>query len=371
MIPVNQVVIAKNAKKYVLDCITSGWVSSQGRYINKFETQFAKFVGTRYALTTNTGTSALQLAQAAMGIGPGDEVIMPDLTIISCPLSTIYLGARPVFVDIVETTGNIDVNKIEEKISAKTRAIMVVHLYGHPANMEAIMRLAKIHKLLVIEDAAEAHGAQVKVQSWAKAGSIGDVGCFSFYANKLITTGEGGMVVTNNKNLYLKMQSLKDLAHSKKRRFLHYEVGYNFRMTNLQAALGLAQLEEVDKSISKKRFVARVYSKKLKDLDYLELPAEEPYAKSVYWMYAVRVKKNSRLRRDDIRKKLAKMGIETRDFFVPMHRQPVLAKLGIADGRYPVADDLSSRGFYLPSGLGITKNQIEQVADGLHNLTHL
>lgn len=380
MIPVNEPLIAKNAQKYVLDCIKTGWISSAGQYITKFEEQFAKFIGTKYAVTTTSGTTALQLALASLGIGKNDEVIIPDLTIISCVLAVLYLGAKPVFVDVDSQTGNIDPTKIEAKISKKTRAIMVVHLYGHPANMAPIITLAKKYHLWIIEDAAEAHGAQVKVKSqksevksrekseWRKVGSIGDIGCFSFYGNKIITSGEGGMLVTNNKKIYEKAKSLKDLAHSKKRRFLHYQIGYNFRMTNLQAALGLAQLEQVDKYIAKKRWMAQEYHKQLKDIPFLELPSEGPWVKNVYWMYALKVKKNSPISKTQLRKRLFDMGVDTRDFFIPMHQQPILKSLGLASGHYPVSTDLSARGFYLPSGLAITQDQIKTVANAIKKI---
>lgn len=241
-IPVNEPLIAKNATKYVLDCLETGWVSSAGTYIEKFEKAFAKYLGVKHAITTTSGTTALHLALLTLGIGSGDEVIVPTLTMIASVNSICYVGAIPVLVDSEPETGNIDPKKIEEKITKKTKAIMPVHLYGHPADMDKIMEIAKKYKLAVVEDAAEAHGAEYKGE---KAGSFGKINCFSFYGNKIVTTGEGGMVVTNDDKLAERARSLKDLAHSKKRRFLHEELGYNFRMTNMQAALGLAQLEEI------------------------------------------------------------------------------------------------------------------------------
>lgn len=371
VISVNKPLIAKNARKYVLDCINTGWVSSGGKYIEKFEQEFSSYIGTRYALTTSSGTSALHLALASLGIGKNDEVIMPDLTIIACALAAVYVGAKPVLVDVESKTGNIDPAKIEEKITKKTKAIMVVHLYGHPANMDPIINLAKKYKLFLIEDAAEAHGAQIliKNKTWVKTGSVGNVSCFSFYGNKIVTTGEGGMLVTNSKRIYHKAKLLKDLAHSPKRRFWHEELGYNFRMTNMQAALGLAQLEEIEKYLNKKRAMAQLYNKNLQTLENLELPSEEPWSRSVYWMYAVKVKAASKISRNLIRKKLFQQGIDTRDFFIPLHQQPVLKKLGFIDkSHFPISDDLSLRGFYLPSGLAITKSQIITVCDALKKL---
>lgn len=388
MIPVNQPVISKSARKYLNEALRSGWISSRGPFIERFENEFVRFIGTEYAVTTTSGTTALHLALAALGIGPGDEVIIPDLTIISCALTVIYTGATPVLVDVDPVFGNIDPDKIEEKITGKTKAIMVVHLYGQPAEMDKILAVAKKHKLLVIEDAAEAHGGEIQIQrskvkgqnynsklkneknlQWKKVGSIGDVGCFSFYGNKIITTGEGGMVVTNSKRIYQKLKSLKDLAHSPKKRFLHSELGFNYRMTNLQAALGLAQLEEVEKYIAKKVWMAKEYEKNLKNIPFLELPQQVPRSRSVYWMYAVKVKKGSKIKRDMLRKKLLEKGIDTRDFFYPLHKQPVLKKLGLFKGvSYPVSLDLSNRGFYLPSGLAITRAQIQNIARVLQKL---
>jgi perosamine synthetase len=366
MIPVNEPIIAPHAKKYVLDCLNTGWISSSGKYLAAFEQSFAAYLGVTFATTTTNGTTALHLALAALGLGPGDEIIIPDLTIVSCGLAALYVGATPVVVDVDPTTGNIDPTKIEKAITKRTRAIMVVHLFGHPADMDPILEIAKRHHLAVIEDAAEAHGALYKGK---KVGSLGDIACFSFYGNKIVTTGEGGMVVTNNKNLYERAKLLKDLAHSPTHRFYHEEVGFNFRMTNLQAALGLAQLEEIDKYIAIKLQMAKAYQAQLSSVSSLTLPSQAPWAKSVYWMYAVLVAKTSPLNRDTLRIKLKEEGIDTRDHFVPLHRQPVFKKLDLfANASCPVSDDLSGRGFYLPSGLAITDKQIQTVTKTLKRL---
>lgn len=366
MIPVNEPLIAPNAKKYVLDCLSTGWISSAGMYIERFESGFASYLGVPYATTTTNGTTALHLAIAALNLGPGDEIIIPDLTIVSCALAALYTGAKPVVVDVDPVTGNIDPTKIENAITKKTRAIMVIHLFGHPADMDTIMAIAKRHNLTVIEDAAEAHGALYKGK---KAGSIGDIGCFSFYGNKIVTTGEGGMVVTKDKKLYEHAKLLKDLAHSPKRRFYHEEVGFNFRMTNLQAALGCAQLEQIDKYIAIKRWMAKRYTEKLKSVPSLVLPSQAPWARSVWWMYAVLVSKTSPLDRDTLCTKLKEAGIDTRNHFIPLHRQPVFRKMGLFKGvQCPVSDDLSRRGFYLPSGLAITDKQIRTVTNTLKRL---
>lgn len=376
MIPVNEPKIAKNARKYILDCIRTGWVSSAGSYISRFETEFARYLGVKYAVTTSSGTTALHLALASIGVGPQDEVIVPDLTIISCAFAAMYLGANPVLVDVDPKIGNIDPKKIEEKITKKTKAIMVVHLYGHPCDIKPIIKIAKKHKLLLVEDAAEAHGAEYlsiisnlkNKQKWEKVGSFGDAACFSFYGNKIVTSGEGGMVVTNNKKIYERAIFLKDLAHSKKRRFLHEEMGYNFRLTNLQAALGLAQLEEIDKYIDKKRHIAQMYNAGLQNIEYLELPVEMPWAKNVYWMFAPLIKNNTIINREKFCEELRKLGVDTRTYFIPLHSQPVLKKFGLEKGEYPVSSDLAQRGFYLPSGLAITEKQIKKVISSIKDI---
>lgn len=366
MIPVNEPHMPAHALPYVTDCITSGWVSSAGAYIERFEQSFAKYFQVPHAVTVSNGTTALHCAIAALGIGPGDEVIIPDLTIISCPLAVHYTGAVPVVVDTEKQTGNIDPARIEAAITKKTKAIMVVHLYGHPVDMDLILAIAKKHHLFVIEDAAEAHGALYKGKP---VGGLGDVGCFSFYGNKIVTTGEGGMVITHSDALDAKIRLLKDLAHIPGRRFYHAEVGFNYRMTNLQAALGLAGMEEIDWAIQKKRRMAEVYTKGLRDCKYLELPTEADYAKSVYWMYAITVSPNSPISKDELRGKLKEKGIDTRDYFVPIHEQPVFLSRGYFTGVLcPVASDLSRRGFYIPSGLAITDEQMKEVIGTIHTI---
>jgi perosamine synthetase len=365
MIPVNEPVLSKEAKAYVNECLRTGWISSAGRFINLFEKGFADYLGVKHGVTTTNGTTALHLAIAAMGIGEGDEVIVPDLTIISCALAVIYTGATPVFVDVDPVTGNIDPARIEKRISRKTKAIMVVHVYGHPADMDPILTIARRHHIRVIEDAAEAHGALYKGR---KVGSIGDVACFSFYANKIITTGEGGMVVTNSDALAAHARTLKDLAHAPKRRFWHKELGFNYRMTNMQAALGLGELAHIATYIRKKRQMAKEYTKLLADIPYLSAPHEEPWATSVYWMFALTVAKNSPFDRDGVRERLKKLGVDTRNFFIPLHRQPIIKKLGFGGGSYPTSDDLSRRGFYIPSGLALTNREIRIVSDALHRI---
>lgn len=359
MIPVNRPLIAKKALQYITDCLKTGWISSSGQYVSQFEEKFAKFLGVKYALTTTSGTTALHLALTTLDIGPGDEVILPTLTMAACPMSILYTGAKPVLVDSEPETYNLNIQQIQEKITQKTKAIMIVHLYGHPVDITPILQIAKKYHLKIIEDAAEAHGTEYKGR---KVGTFGDINCFSFYANKIITTGEGGMVVTNSKRLYQRAKALKDLAHSPKERFLHTAVGFNYRMTNLQAALGLAQLEKIKNYIKLKRKMARIYHLKLKNIRGLKLPIEKKWAKNVYWMYSVLVEKEFPLTRNQFVAKLAKNNIETRNFFIPVHQQPAFRKLGLfKKERYPVAEKLSKTGLYLPSGLGNTKKEIKKV----------
>lgn len=366
MVPVNEPVLSPNAKKYVNDCLDTGWISSSGSYIKRFEENFARYIGTKYAITTSNGTTALHLAIASLGIGKGDEVIMPDLTIISCPDAVIYTGATPVVVDVEPVHGNIDPTKLEKQITQKTKAIMVVHLYGHPVDMDPILAIANKYNLPVIEDAAEAHGALYKGR---KVGSLGAVGCFSFYANKVITTGEGGMVVTNDETVYEKAKLLKDLAHKPGHRFFHEMVGFNYRMTNLQAAIGVAEIEQLDTYVQRKRTMAKTYTTLLQDIPFLELPTEESWATSTYWMYSLMVTKNSPITKDQLRIQLKEHGVDTRDFFYPLHLQPALTELGFCKKvSCPVSVDLSARGFYLPSGLALTREQIHQVSEAMHTI---
>ena len=345
----------------MLDCVRSGWVSSTGPQIERFERAFADWLGAPHAIACTNGTSALHLALASLGIGPGDEVIVPSLTIISCAVAVLYTGARPVFVDVERSTGNIDVNLVERAITRKTRAIMPVHLWGQPVDMAPLQRLAAKHRLLIVEDAAEAHGAAYQGK---KVGTLGDAGCFSFYANKIITTGEGGMVVTARESVAKKARLLRDLAHSPKRRFWHLEVGFNYRMTAMQAALGLAQLQEVDTYLAKKRWMAAEYSRRLSGIPGLTLPMELPGRTHVHWMYSVVVERRFGKTRNALMAYLQQHGIDTRTFFAPLHQQPVLRTLGLGRGkRLPVAEELSRRGLYLPSGLAITEPQIDRVCE--------
>lgn len=369
MIPIASPLIPKNATKYLLRCLKSGWISSKGPFADRFEQKFAEFVGAKYGVATNSGTSALHLALAAIDIGPGDEVIIPALTMIATALPVLYLGATPVLVDSEAETGNIDVGQIEEKITKRTRAIIPVHLHGHPAAMAEILELAKKYRLQVIEDAAEAHGAKILLNSgWRTVGSIGEIGCFSFYANKIITTGEGGMAVTDSGKLAERMCSLRNFSRTSGQHFLHTEIGFSYRMSSLQAAFGVAQLELARKFVAKKRAIAKRYRRLLSSVSVssVTLPIEKADAKSVFWQYGILLLNQSI--RDRVASFLKKHGVETRPFFIPLHQQPGLIKRGFFRGeRYPVAEELSQRGLCLPSGLTITESQISFVCHTLQN----
>lgn len=359
MIPVCEPFISGNEMEYVADCLRTNWISSKGSYIDAFEETFSRYCGCSHGIAAANGTTALHLALASLGIGDGDEVIIPAFTMIATAFAVAYVGAKPVLVDCERDTWNIDVAKIEEKITSRTKVILPVHIYGHPCEMDSILDLAGKHGLFVVEDAAEAHGAEANGR---RAGGIGDIGCFSFYANKIITTGEGGMVITNVLELAEKARYLKNLAFSKDRRFLHGDLGFNYRMTNVQAAIGLAQLEKIEEYVDRRRKNAWFYNTLLEDVPGITLPVEKQWAKNVYWMYAILVEDNFGVGRDDLMVRLAERGIETRPFFVPMNRQPVFRKMGLFDNeRYPVAEEISEKGLYLPSGSGLRQEQIEYV----------
>lgn len=311
-IPVSEPSITQKEISYVLDAVKSGWVSSLGHYINEFEKRFAEFVGTKYALTTSNGTTALHLALVSVGIKKGDEVIIPDLTFVATANAVTYTGAKPVMVDVEQDTWCIDLKCFKKAIRKKTKAIIPVHLYGHPANMDKINKIACEHGLYVIEDAAEAHGAEYKGKM---VGSLSDCGVFSFYGNKVITTGEGGMITTDNEELYEKAKYLRDHAMSKEKRYWHTEIGYNYRITNLQAALGLAQLERIEELILKKRQIFKWYKELLQDIEGIRLNPEKKGVKNVFWMVCLVLDKDFKIGRDELIKKLKEKGIDTRPFF--------------------------------------------------------
>jgi perosamine synthetase len=363
MIPVWEPVLDGNEKKYVLDCLETNWISSLGSYITRFEESVAGYCGVPHGVATSSCTTALHLALVALGIGPGDEVLIPDFTLIVSANTVIQAGARPVLVDSDPQTWCIDPDRLEEKIGPKTRAVMPVHMYGHPCDMPAILEIARRRNLLVIEDCAEAHGAEI---AGRKVGSFGDAACFSFYGNKILTTGEGGMVLCRDAALADRMRLLRNQAFEQPR-FVHREIGFNYRLTNVQAAIGLAQTEKIDEKVERKREIARWYADAFAGVDDVRLPWEAPGARNVYWMYGVCLGDSFRRGRDGVMQAMKERGVETRAFFCPMHRQPVFARTDDprfpdTSGEYPVSDDLWKRGLYLPSGLGLTREQVREVA---------
>jgi len=363
MIPVSEPLFDGNEKSYLTQCIDEGWISSEGPFVNEFEEKFSSYLGTRYGIAVCNGTAALETALFAAGIGKGDEVIMPTFTIISCASAALRLGAKPVLVDSEPDTWNMDVTQIEGKITDRTKAIMPVHIYGHPVDMDPVMELAEDYNLKVIEDAAEVHGALYKGE---KAGAIGDVGSFSFYANKIITTGEGGMVVTNDEETAERARSYRNLCFKPERRFYHTELGENFRMTNLQAAVGVAQLEQINRFIEIKRGNARKYTDGLRGIRGIKTPVEKEWAKNVYWMYAIELSEDTGITAAQMAEHLAEKGIGTRPFFLGLHEQPVFHDMGLFVGEhYPVAERIARQGLYLPSGHTLTKEQIRYVCEAV------
>jgi perosamine synthetase len=348
--------------EYVTDAVRSGWVSSLGRYVEEFERGFADFCRTRHAVSTANGTVALHLALAALGIGPGDEVIVPTLTFIATASAAIYAGARPVFVDSDPQTWCLDPAAVERAITPRTRAIIPVHLYGHPADMDPIMDSASRHNLIVVEDAAESHGALYKGRM---TGGLGNAGIFSFYGNKLITSGEGGMLVTNDSALADRGNFLHDHAMRAETRYYHSEIGYNYRITNLQAALGLAQLRRAPELIARKREIMRWYREFLGDREDLRLNPSMPWAESSFWMVCAILP--SRLDRDSMMKDLRADGIDSRPFFKPLHTLPPLRKYDCGN-RFPIAEDLSRRGLSLPCGVKLTRQDVEFICSTIKYL---
>jgi perosamine synthetase len=364
MIPVNEPLLNGKEKEYLLNCIETGWIGSDGPYVKKFEQMMAEYVGRKYAVAVTNGTSALEMVIVALGIGSGDEVIMPTFTIISCAQAVVKAGAKPVLVDCDYRTFNMIVEDIEKKITPKTKAIMVVHIYGLPVDMDPVLEIAQKYGLKVIEDAAEVIGQEYKGR---KCGSFGDISIFSFYPNKHITTGEGGMVLMDDEALYERCKSLRNLCFlpDPEKRFIHEELGWNLRITNIQAAIGVAQLERIDKIIEKKRWVGRTYQKLLSDIEVLNLPIDKTdYAENIYWVFAVTLKDDYPKNAKEIMSDLKSKGVDTRPFFYPMHKQPVFKKIGLFEGEsYPNAEKLYERGFYIPSGLALTEEQIIKVAE--------
>jgi perosamine synthetase len=366
-ISVNEPLLSGNEKKYLLNCLKKNQISSTGSYVELFEKKFALKVKRKYAIAVSNGTAALQIAFEALGIKKKEEVILPSFTIISCLLPILRIGAKPIFVDCDPQTWNLDVTKLRKLITKKTTAIVAPHIYGMPIDMDPLIKLAKQFKLKIIEDSAEVLGLNYKEKP---CGSFGDVSTFSFYANKHITTGEGGMIVTNSKKIADSCRSLRNICFNSKRRFLHYKLGWNQRLTNIQAAIGLAQLEKLDLAVKKKRLIGDLYQKELKGFNFLDLPLEKNnFARNIYWVFGIVLKKNINLSATKLMNLLKKNGIETRNFFWPLHKQPVIKKVKYNNkDKLPIAENISKNGIYLPCGLSLTKKKQLYVIKILKNI---
>lgn len=363
-IPVNEPLLDGNEKKYLAECIDTGWISSEGSFVTRFEEEFAAFVGRKHGIAVTNGTAAIDAAVEALGIGPGDEVILPTFTIISCLMQIVRTGATPVLVDSDPTTWNMDGSQIEAKITSRTKAIMVVHIYGLPVDMDPVLELCQRHGLKLIEDAAEMIGQTYRGKP---CGSFGDISTVSFYSNKHITTGEGGMILTDDDNLAEQCRELRNLCFKPGKRFVHERWGWNLRMTNLQAAMGVAQLERLNEFLEKKRWIGRRYNELLAGLPGVQLPpARTDYAENIYWVYGLFLDGSIEFDAEEAMSRLAKLGVGCRPFFYPMHQQPVLRDMGLFYGEsYTAAERMHQRGFYVPSGLALTEDQILRVADAL------
>lgn len=371
-IPVSEPDLKTRELALVAECLSSGWISSSGPFIERFEEAWAGYCGRKYGIAVSSGTAALQIAAQSLDLEKDDEVIMPSFTIISCPLAVLYAGGVPVLVDCDPDTWCLDVDEVRKRITPRTRAIMAVHLYGHPADMDALQNLADEHGLAILEDAAEAHGAECLVRrrdsspSWRRCGSFGIASCFSFYANKLITTGEGGMVLTDDARLAERARSLRNLCFQRDRRFYHERLGFNFRLTSLQAALGVGQVERMDAIVERKRQVAAEYRRRLGAVERIQLQTEREWARSVFWMNGIVLSTDREMDGVGLAAALAFKGVDTRPFFLGMHEQPAFHAAGLFRGEhYPVTERLARQGLYLPSGLALTDAQLADVCDAV------
>ena len=378
MIPVNEPWLQEEDLQSLVECFRSGWISSAGPQLESFESSWAAYCGVRHGVAVSNGTTALEVAVEALRIGPGDEVIMPTFTIISCASAVIRAGGVPVLVDCDPLTFCMNPAEVEAKVTPRTKAIMVVHMYGHPVDMDEIDRIARLHGLKVIEDAAEVHGAEylsgrgTAAASCRRCGSMGDIATFSFFANKLITTGEGGMVITSDDALAQRSRSLRNLCFQPTRRFLHFEQGHQFRMTSLQASLGLRQIDRMAAIMERKRWAAAEYTRRLRDLSGLQLPVQQDWARSVYWVYGVVLADDVPFDATEMAKRLAALGVETRPFFLGMHEQPVFHDMGLfRDEHHPVSERIARRGLYLPSGLALTQEQIDRASAAVRSVMEL
>lgn len=374
-IPVNEPLLGQPELANVEECLRTGWISSAGRFIEEFEQQWANYCGRSYGIAVSNGSTALHVALSCLQLEPGDEVILPTFTIISCITAVLNAGGTPVLVDSDPRTWCMDVSEVQARVTDRTRAVMPVHIYGHPVQMDPLLALAQQHDIAIIEDAAEAHGAEYLSEmkhgspTWRRCGNFGLASTFSFYANKLITTGEGGMVITDDSKFAEKARSLRNLCFQPGRRFFHEELGFNFRLTNVQAAIGVAQIQRISEIVAFKRRMGQEYNRRLQGIEGLELPVEESWARNVYWMYGVVVKEETGLDADKLAQKLAARGVETRPFFLGMHEQPALHKRGLfLNDHYPVAERIARQGLYLPSGLALTETQMDQVCEAVREV---
>jgi perosamine synthetase len=368
-VPVNEPLLDGAEKRYLAECIDTGWISSEGPFVRRLEEEFAARVGRKYGIAVCNGSAALEAAVAALGLSSGDEVILPAFTIISCASAILRAGATPVLIDSDPVTWNMQTGRVKERITPRTRAIMAVHIYGLPVDMDPILAVAAEHGLQIIEDASELHGATYRGKS---CGSFGDISTFSFYPNKHITTGEGGMIVTDSSKLAERCRSLRNLCFGSGKRFLHEELGWNWRMSNLQAAVGVAQLERLTEFIARKKAMGGLYRQLLGNLPGLQhQPQRVAFAENIYWVYGVVLDDGVGFDASEAMRGLGKLNVQTRPFFWPMHEQPVLRRLGLfADDSHPVAERLARRGFYLPSGMALTEAQIRTVADAVREVLH-
>ncbi|MDD5331735.1 MAG: aminotransferase class I/II-fold pyridoxal phosphate-dependent enzyme [Candidatus Nanoarchaeia archaeon] len=360
-IPVAEISLDGNELKYMNDCLNTNWISSAGEYIRRFEEEFAEFCDCKHGVAVNNGTSALQLALATIGIKEGDEVIIPSLTFIATANAVRYCNATPILVDSDKETWNMDPKKIEERITPKTKAIIPVHLYGNPCDMESIINLASKYGLYIIEDSAEAHGAEFMGR---KAGSLSHISCFSFYGNKIITTGEGGMCLTNSEELAERMKYLRDHGMKKEKRYWHDEIGFNFRMTNMQAAIGLAQLEKIKELINRKIKNANHYNQNLKGINGITLPPTTKNSKNVFWMYTILIEDDFPLSKEELTRKLKEHGVDTRPAFYPLNQMPPYK----TPESFPIAEEISRKGLTLPSSIKLTEEQINYICNIIKNI---
>ena len=367
LVPVDSPCFGKRELEYLMDCLESGWISSGGSYVSRFEAAFAERLGRRFAVAVCNGTAALQVAVDALGLGPGDEVILPSFTIISCVLAILRAGATPVVVDAEPDTWNMAVSQVEARITPRTKAVMAVHIYGLPTDMQPLLALTARYGLQVIEDAAQGLGI---VCGGRPCGSFGTISTLSFYPNKLVTTGEGGMVLTDDTDVAQRCRSLRNLCFRSDRRFVHDALGWNFRMTALQAAVGLAQLENYESKLQRKRELGLFYTGALKSLSHVRLPpARSGTTENVYWVFGLVLEDHVPMDAVEVMRRLRLQGIETRPFFWPLHEQPVLLARGLFNGeRLPVSERLARRGFYIPSGVGLSQEQRVRVVDALHRV---